>query len=134
MYPDIEKIKIYSKTKCNWCKRAKIFLDKHGFEYEEINLDDDEKRKEFYKTVNETLNDDNKINSVPQIYIKDKRIGGFNELLNTIKPSYDFELLHKITKIVTRNLNKVIDINFYPTKKTEVSNKKHRPIGIGVQG
>ena len=134
LYPDIEKIKIYSKTKCNWCKRAKIFLDKHNFEYEEINLDDDEKRKEFYKTVNETLNDDNKINSVPQIYIKDKRIGGFNELLNTIKPSYDFELLHKITKIVTRNLNKVIDINFYPTKKTEVSNKKHRPIGIGVQG
>ncbi len=136
LYPKIEKIKIYSKTKCNWCKRAKIFLDKHNFEYEEINLDDDEKRKDFYKKVCETenLTEESKINSVPQIYLNEKRIGGFNELLKTIKPSYDFELLHKITKIVTHNLNKVIDINFYPTKKTEVSNKKHRPIGIGVQG
>lgn len=136
LYPNIEKIKIYSKTECNWCKRAKTFLDKHNFEYEEINLDDDEKRKDFYKKVCdvENLKEESKINSVPQIYINEKRIGGFNELMKTIKPSYDFELLHKITKIVTHNLNKVIDINFYPTKKTEVSNKKHRPIGIGVQG
>jgi ribonucleoside-diphosphate reductase alpha subunit len=47
---------------------------------------------------------------------------------------YDFELLHKMVKIVTRNLNKVIDRNFYPNDKAERSNFKHRPIGIGVQG
>jgi ribonucleoside-diphosphate reductase alpha chain len=47
---------------------------------------------------------------------------------------FNFELLHKTTRIVTRNLNKVIDINFYPTPKTEVSNKRHRPVGLGVQG
>tara|TARA_B110000261_G_scaffold163385_1_gene209294 strand:- start:8061 stop:11555 length:3495 start_codon:yes stop_codon:yes gene_type:complete len=136
LYPDIEKIKIYSKTKCGWCKRAKIFLSKNNFEFEEINLDDDDKRKAFYQETNEkeNLTEETKINSVPQIYINDKRIGGYSELLKTIKPSYDFELLHKITKVVTHNLNKVIDINFYPTNKTEVSNKKHRPIGIGVQG
>tara|TARA_B100000795_G_scaffold8999_1_gene6375 strand:- start:933 stop:3512 length:2580 start_codon:yes stop_codon:yes gene_type:complete len=128
-----EKIKIYSKTDCNWCKRAKTFLTKHNFEFEEINLDDDVKRKEFYKKINET-GIGNEINTVPQIFINDKRIGGFDALLKTLKPSYDFELLHKITKIITHNLNKVIDINFYPTKKTEVSNKKHRPVGIGVQG
>ncbi len=47
---------------------------------------------------------------------------------------FDFEKLHKVSKIVTENLNKVIDINFYPTSKTKSSNLKHRPIGIGVQG
>jgi ribonucleoside-diphosphate reductase alpha chain len=47
---------------------------------------------------------------------------------------FDYEKLHKVTKIVTNNLNKVIDINYYPTEKTQRSNKRHRPIGIGVQG
>ena len=49
-------------------------------------------------------------------------------------PVFDFEKLHKITKVVTNNLNKVIDVNFYPTPKTKTSNMRHRPIGIGVQG
>jgi len=47
---------------------------------------------------------------------------------------YDLDHLHHITKMLTRNLNKVIDINFYPTEKTRRSNMRHRPIGIGVQG
>lgn len=50
------------------------------------------------------------------------------------KPYYDFEELHEIAKVVTKNLNKVIDINFYPVEKTKRSNLRHRPIGIGVQG
>src|SRR5690606_31771579 len=47
---------------------------------------------------------------------------------------FDFEKLHEITKVVTRNLNKIIDINYYPIKEAENSNFRHRPIGIGVQG
>jgi ribonucleoside-diphosphate reductase alpha chain len=47
---------------------------------------------------------------------------------------FDHEELHRITKVVTCNLNKVIDLNFYPTEKTRKSNFRHRPIGIGVQG
>jgi ribonucleotide reductase alpha subunit len=43
-------------------------------------------------------------------------------------------MLHEVTKVVTNNLNRVIDINFYPTEKTKRSNFRHRPIGIGVQG
>jgi ribonucleoside-diphosphate reductase alpha chain len=50
------------------------------------------------------------------------------------KKEYDFEQLRKMVKIVTRNLNKVIDKNFYPIDKAERSNMKHRPIAIGVQG
>jgi ribonucleoside-diphosphate reductase alpha chain len=46
----------------------------------------------------------------------------------------DYESLKKTAYEVTHNLNKVIDRNFYPTPETKVSNLKHRPIGIGVQG
>jgi ribonucleoside-diphosphate reductase alpha chain len=48
--------------------------------------------------------------------------------------SFDFESLHLNTKVLVKNLNKIIDRNFYPIEKAERSNKKHRPIGIGVQG
>lgn len=47
---------------------------------------------------------------------------------------FDFDKLHSTTKVITRNLNKIIDVNYYPTNKTKVSNLLHRPIGIGVQG
>ena len=47
---------------------------------------------------------------------------------------FDYAKLHMVTKVVTNNLNRVIDINFYPTTKTKRSNLRHRPIGIGVQG
>lgn len=47
---------------------------------------------------------------------------------------FNFKKLYRVTKIATRNLNKVIDKNFYPTKEARTSNMRHRPIGIGVQG
>jgi ribonucleoside-diphosphate reductase alpha chain len=52
----------------------------------------------------------------------------------TGEASFDYEHLHRVVKVVTYNLNRIIDVNFYPTEKTERSNKRHRPIGIGVQG
>lgn len=48
--------------------------------------------------------------------------------------SFDYEKLHEVAKVVTKNLNNIININYYPTEKTRVSNMRHRPIGIGVQG
>ena len=49
-------------------------------------------------------------------------------------PVFDYDKLHAVTKVVTYNLNRIIDVNFYPTPKTERSNRRHRPIGIGIQG
>lgn len=49
-------------------------------------------------------------------------------------PIYNYEKLQNVTRMIVRNLNKVIDINYYPTEKAKKSNMKHRPIGIGVQG
>ena len=51
-----------------------------------------------------------------------------------INKTFDYDKLHEVTKVVTNNLNRVIDVNFYPTDKTKRSNMRHRPIGIGVQG
>jgi ribonucleoside-diphosphate reductase alpha chain len=54
--------------------------------------------------------------------------------VNKETKEFDYENLHNVVKVITSNLNKIIDINFYPTEKTRRSNLLHRPIGIGVQG
>ena len=59
---------------------------------------------------------------------------GLPVFVNKETKQFDYDMLHSVTKVVTSNLNKVIDINFYPTEKTRLSNMRHRPIGIGVQG
>lgn len=48
--------------------------------------------------------------------------------------AFDFKGLYETTKVVTKNLNKVIDHNYYPVKEAETSNFRHRPVGLGVQG
>ena len=47
---------------------------------------------------------------------------------------FDFDELQHVTRVITRNLNRVIDQNYYPTEAAKKSNMRHRPIGIGVQG
>jgi ribonucleoside-diphosphate reductase alpha chain len=49
-------------------------------------------------------------------------------------PVFNYEILHTVARTVTYNLNRIIDVNYYPTEKTRLSNMRHRPIGIGVQG
>ena len=56
-----------------------------------------------------------------------------NQFVNADK-TYNFGKLKEIAKIVTRNLNKIIDVNYYPVPEARKSNMRHRPIGIGVQG
>jgi ribonucleoside-diphosphate reductase alpha chain len=57
-----------------------------------------------------------------------------NRFVDPATRTFDYEKLHAVVGTVARNLNRVIDINFYPTERTRVSNLRHRPIGIGVQG
>src|SRR5271168_1434179 len=49
-------------------------------------------------------------------------------------PEFNFQKLHDVTKVVAKNLNKIIDINYYPVEEARRSNMRHRPIGVGVQG
>ena len=47
---------------------------------------------------------------------------------------FNFDRLHEVTKVITKNLNRVIDGNYYPCEEAKNSNMRHRPIGIGIQG
>lgn len=52
----------------------------------------------------------------------------------TEEGDFDHEKLYEVTKVITRNLNRVIDINYYPVPEARNSNMRHRPIGLGIQG
>tara|TARA_B100000795_G_scaffold39340_1_gene25899 strand:+ start:2560 stop:4809 length:2250 start_codon:yes stop_codon:yes gene_type:complete len=54
--------------------------------------------------------------------------------VNKETKTFDYDKLHAVTKVVTKNLNRVIDRNYYPVETARNSNMKHRPIGLGVQG
>merc|ERR1712223_942502 len=57
-----------------------------------------------------------------------------NQFVNAQKKTFDFNRLKEVTKVVTKNLNKIINVNYYPVPEARKSNMRHRPIGIGVQG
>lgn len=120
-----ECIKVYTKNNCNWCLMMKNELKKNNISYTEevVEVEDFESFKKQHG-----------VETVPQLYDGDELIGGYSKVAELLKPEFDYDELHHITKIVTANLNKVIDINFYPTTKTRTSNMRNRPIGIGVQG
>jgi len=59
---------------------------------------------------------------------------GLSNFVNKDTLEFNYDELLKVTEVITKNLNKVIDINYYPIPECEYSNKLHRPIGIGVQG
>jgi len=123
---NIKKVVVYGKPNCIYCNIAKATLKKNNIKYTYIDLENDAKRNEFYIK--------NSFSSMPQIYINDQHIGGCDSLLNIVKPTFDYDELALVTTRVTKNLNNVIDINYYPTEKTRLSNLKHRPVGIGIQG
>ena len=133
-YKSIEPFVVYGRDGCVYCKLAKYHLESNNIHYTYVDLTNDNERQNFYKDTSEKEGLETPINTMPQIYIGFERIGGYDELIKIVKPTLDYEKLHHVTKVVTNNLNKVIDLNFYPTEKTCKSNMKNRPIGIGVQG
>lgn len=121
------QLKIYSKPQCLYCSMAKSLCDKLFIPYVEATYDTLLLSGEKPYGV-----------TFPQIYnITDNQfthIGGFTELEVFIRPTFDHVKLKGVVKVMTRNLNNIIDYNYYPTPETKTSNMKHRPIGLGVQG
>ena len=118
------KLTIYSKPNCCYCRYAKQLCHSKNINYIE-------------KDYTELLINGEKPHGItfPRIYNHGNIfIGGYTELSAFVRPSYDYQKLSKLAGTLTRNLNKIIDYNFYPIKETWDSNRKHRPIGIGVQG
>jgi ribonucleotide reductase alpha subunit len=119
---------LYSKPDCVYCDLGKGLLTKLNIPYE---------TKQYTELT--ALSGSYPIGvKFPQIYLKKsharQHIGGYTELKEYLEPSYDFDGLKEISKQLTKNLNHIIDHNYYPTPETKTSNMRHRPIGIGVQG
>ena len=138
-FSNVERVTIYTKDKCNYCKLAKMLCKQYKLTINEINLTD--KSDELSEAKEEISSYGGEFKTFPQIIVefKDsntslKYVGGYSEFEEFTRPYYDFKKLAHITKVVTNNLNEVIDMNRYPVPETELSNKRHRPLGIGVQG
>jgi ribonucleotide reductase alpha subunit len=140
--PD-DKWIVYTKPNCKFCKFAKNFLINSNilFQEKEFNNDNLSELKEKLKPISAKQNVDClgqscKINSItfPQIFMNDNHIGGWTELYKYTKGTFDYDKLYDTAYLATINLNQVIDINYYPVPQTKLSNMKHRPIGLGIQG
>ena len=123
------RFKVYTKDYCKWCKELKYYFKINNVEYEEVIVTDDNINE--FNNVSAT---NKKVPLVIDLSNDNKVLGNFTDTVEYLRPIYDFNKLHEVTKIVTNNLNNIIDFNFYPTDKTKISNSLHRPIGIGVQG
>lgn len=71
------EVKVYSKSNCPFCVQAKQFLKKNEIEFTEVNLDDEDARKQFYADCGPA------VRSMPQIFVDGDRIGGFQELVKS---------------------------------------------------
>lgn len=120
---------LYSTDNCEWCIKLKQLLDSCHVEYTEVKVSKDD-FDSFKKKFN--------VRSVPQLIVEDEFgndvIGGYDAVKKIVSPKFNFHKLADVTRVVTENLNNIIDVNYYPTRETKQSNMKHRPIGIGVQG
>jgi ribonucleoside-diphosphate reductase alpha subunit len=116
-YPQFDnftRVTIYTKPGCIYCELAYKLMDKYEIKYEKITEHD-------YKTV-------------PQIFFGKEHTGGYNDLVRYLRPTINTERLRNVCHTIVRNLNRVIDVNYYPVEETRRSNFRHRPLGIGVQG
>jgi len=117
---------IYTKKKCNWCVMLKLILRQRHIDYTEYLLETEEEIDSYKEEFN--------VETIPLLLDNGISVGGFTDVLSLLRHTFDYEKLHAVAKVITTNLNKIIDVNFYPTDKTRRSNLLHRPIGIGVQG
>ena len=126
-----EPFTMVTKSNCKYCKMAKYKLNKLGYKFEAIELEDDALKSKL-KELSEKHGKE--LTKVPQIELGNKFIGGFDELQKFITPNYDFKELKKVAGMSTRNINKIINSSLHPVKETLVSDMENRPIGVGIQG
>jgi len=121
-----EKFIFYSKPLCKNSKYIRNFLKYHKWDFEEKT--DPEENKNLLEELNIELKE------LPVIFYGEKKLYNFNELFYMARNTFDYDKLEEISCIVAKNVDKVIDVNYYPTIETKYSNMRHRPIGIGIQG
>ncbi len=122
---------IYSKPDCKSCNYAKNYLKNLGIKFiEKTSQNDITQLKKLIGSVPFTF---------PQIFVTTEdqnmtRISNITELFKFTAGTFDYDKLYQVAYTATVNLNNVIDVNYYPVPQTKLSNMKHRPIGLGIQG
>jgi ribonucleoside-diphosphate reductase alpha chain len=113
-FDELTTVIVYSKPGCIYCDLAYQLLEKYEIKYDKITEHDHK--------------------MVPQIFFGKEHIGGYTDLVKYLRPNINTERLRNVCHTIVRNLNRVIDVNYYPVEETRRSNFRHRPLGIGVQG
>jgi len=124
-----DKFVIYTKPNCAFSKLLLSYLKNNNLDYEEIeySLDNLEKLR---KLLNKEI-------TYPQVFTQNEfttNIGGWSEFYKYTSATFDYDKLYNVAYTATVNLDKVIDINYYPVPQAKLSNMKHRPVGLGLQG
>jgi ribonucleoside-diphosphate reductase alpha subunit len=144
-FENVKEVLVYTKDRCNYCKLVKMLCKQHNLPIREVNLTEKDEELVTIKAELKTKYDAD-FETFPQVLVltndhdhgEQKRqytyIGGYSEFEEYTRPWFDFKKLAEVTKVVAKNLNRIIDINKYPVPETERSNMRHRPIGIGTQG
>ena len=112
-----EKFIFYSKPLCKNSRYIRNFLKYHKWDFEEKSGLD-----EFTEI------------ELPIVFYEKNKFNNFNDLFYMTRSTYDFNKLEEIAYSASKNVDKIIDLNYYPTKESKLSSMKHRPIGIGIQG
>jgi len=123
---------VYTIDNCKMCQYVKNMLTFYDIDYTTVNIDLDNDGE--LATLADKVGKSSDDLSFPIVFKDSALVGGFNELYNLFRPTFDFEKLISVVRRIVKNLNNVIDLNFYPVEETKRSNLKHRPVGIGVQG
>lgn len=128
----LTNITVYTIDNCKMCQYVKNMLTFYDVDYTtvKIDLDNDTELATLAEKSGKSPDD----LSFPLVFKDSVLVGGFTELYNLFRPTFDFEKLISVVRRIVKNLNNVIDLNFYPVEETKRSNLKHRPVGIGVQG
>lgn len=131
--PDVGKMTIVGRDDCSYCVKIKKYLNFNDISYQYVVMNNVEDRKNLYRKVYETTGKE--WSTVPVIYDGDGEfVGGYSDLMKKVKPYFDYDDLILTCETIVRNLNKIVDNNFYPVEETRLSNMRHRPLGVGVQG
>jgi ribonucleoside-diphosphate reductase alpha subunit len=122
---------MYSSETCEYCKLLKKLLAPFSSRMTYITDKELAEKLRLEASVGP-------FQTIPQLFVRDEGIlfhlGGYDDVWDILKPRLNYEKLSGLAYDLTKNLNKVIDKNYYPTEKAKASNMKHRPIGVGVQG
>jgi ribonucleotide reductase alpha subunit len=130
------RIIVVKKQNCVYCQLLISYFNQYSIEYTSI---DSENNNPFFQQLNHV----HKITTYPAVFFQsteneNDRLeyqGGFQDMWKKyLIPIFDHEELKEVVQRMTSNLNRVIDLNVYPVPETEKSNRRHRPIGLGVQG